>query len=187
MMASAMRSDVVARAAILQVLADAPADRVSCRDRGRQPSRRCRLDRCHRARRGRPGPWVARLARHGRRASRMAIRDPDRAERDIVVFGFADGLDAHATARRRRLAAGGAERRRHARWPRSRRPPPSGSGSRSAQQLTLQGSGVDGAPVPVRIVGRYEPLDRRRPVLVRRPAGARGPSDEWRLHDARAR
>jgi hypothetical protein len=172
MMASAMRSDVVARAAILQVLADAPATASAAEiEVASHPEDAAATDVIVRDEVGRAlGPaagttWASGIS--------DGFRDPDRAERDIIVFGFADGLDAHA-----RLVDGA--------WPPAE---PSADGTLDAavslaaaarlglevgDRMSLQGSGVDGAPVAVRIVGRYEPLDRGDPFWFGDPLALDG-------------
>ncbi|HVQ21704.1 MAG TPA: ABC transporter permease, partial [Candidatus Saccharimonadia bacterium] len=157
MVASAMRSDAVARSAIQQVLAAAPgADADLQLTASIHPEEAGQVDGIVRTELSRAlGPalgttWSSVISDGYRLAGR--------APRDILVFGQSDGLADHA-----RLVAGA--------WPPAEADADgtivaaissaaaSKLGLEIGQRITVQGRGVDGAAVPVRIGGVYEPLD----------------------------
>ncbi|MFI5291849.1 MAG: FtsX-like permease family protein [Candidatus Limnocylindrales bacterium] len=158
MVASAMRSDAVARSAIQQVLAAAPAA-----DADLELTASIHADEAEQV----DGIVHTELSRAlgpalGTTWSSVisdGYRLAGRAPRDILVFGQSDGLADHA-----RLVAGA--------WPPAEADADGTMvaaissaaagklGLEVGQRITVQGRGVDGLSVPVRIGGIYEPLDR---------------------------
>lgn len=161
MVASAMRSDAVARSAILQVLADAPAQEaaveVAVEARAEEADQTDAIVQQELARAlgtASGMTWAS--------ATSDGYRLAGRGDRDILVFGFAEGLADHA-----RLVAG--------EWPLAQAETDgtvvaalSAAAARQlgvqlGAELTVEGSGVDGVAVPVRIGGIYEPIDAHDP------------------------
>ncbi len=161
MIASAMRSDAVARSAILQVLQDAPTEEaalevaVSAHPEDADQTDAIVRQELARALGSASGTtWAS--------GSSDGYRLAGRGARDVLVFGFAEKLAEHG-----RLVAGD--------WPPSQAEPDgtivvalssaaaSQLGLQLGSQLTVEGRGVDGVAVPIRVGGIYEPIDAADP------------------------
>jgi FtsX-like permease family len=161
MMASAMRSDAVARSAILQVLRDAPAGAAGLQvavaahaEDADQTDAIVRREIALALGSASGTTWAS--------ATSDGYRLAGRDERDVLVFGFAEGLADHA-----RIVDGD--------WPPAQAEPDGTivtavSSAAAAQlglelgsRLTVEGRGVDGVAVPLRVGGIYEPIDATDP------------------------
>ncbi|MET1232098.1 MAG: ABC transporter permease, partial [Candidatus Limnocylindrales bacterium] len=172
MIASAMRSDAVARSAILQVLQDAPIGEAALEvavsahpEDADQTDAIVRQELARALGSARGTTWAS-----GRSDG---YRFGGRGDRDVLVFGFAEQLVDHG-----RLVAGD--------WPPSQAEADgtivvalssaaaSQLGLQLGSQLTVEGRGVDGVAVPIRVGGIYEPIDPLDPYWWSDPLALEG-------------